>query len=128
MDRAVFIISNCIMSPSRPTLYVKITPSTIYDLKVTEFVCLFVYPVGTCPHTHLGPVGTRLKHNAQPRLPVDIFDSTSKYRNIDVEIFLRFSTLFRRRNFDAISTSNRKCPLGSPKSLKLNFTHLLENL
>ncbi len=34
-----------------------------------------------------------------------------RHRYFDVEIFLGFSTLFRRRNFNAISTFNRKCPL-----------------
>ncbi len=38
--------------------------------------------------------------------------SKSRRRYFDVEIFLRFSTLFRRRKFDAFSMSNRKCPLG----------------
>ncbi len=37
-------------------------------------------------------------------------------RRIDVKIFLRFSTLFRHRNFDAILTFNRKCQLGMVKS------------
>ena len=37
-------------------------------------------------------------------------------RNVDVDSTLKYSyvfpKLFRSRNFDAISTSNRKCPLG----------------
>ena len=46
-----------------------------------------------------------------------IFRRQNQRQYVNVKIFLCFSMLFQHQNFDAISTSNRKCPLG--KDLKM---------